>query len=193
MTDRNQQILQQSCALIATEGYAAFSMRAVARASGLKLGALQYHFRTRGDLLNALADFIHDAYRSDFVRFSAERPLDSRGLHALLDYMLVETVTSTLQTHRLFPQLWAMALVEPTIQGVLDDLYEDYLTFIEACLEEQGVTSPRGDALAIMSMFEGLTLFVDSGRRWEAQAQATIEALHGLLNARYGAEAAPPR
>ena len=186
MTDRKQQILQECCALIATEGYAAFSMRAVARASGIKLGALQYHFRTRDDLLKALADFIDEAYRRDFDRFCADRRSDARGLHALLDYMLEETVTRTLQAERLFPQLWAMAMVEPPIQAVLDDLSARYLVFIEACLQEKGVVNPRGDALAIMSMLEGLTLFVDPGRRWEADAQATIEGVRALLSARYG-------
>lgn len=117
-------------------------MRAVARASGLKLGALQSHYRTRDALLAALAEFIGTAYPDDFTPFCAERSPDSRCL------------------------------------------YEAYLTFIEAWLIQQGASNPRGDAL---SMLEGLTLFVDPGRRWEAHAEAAMEAVHAMLLARYGA------
>ena len=41
MTDRKREILQAALELIADEGYGGLSMRALARASGMKLGALQ--------------------------------------------------------------------------------------------------------------------------------------------------------
>ena len=46
MSERKQQILQAAVDIIVDEGYGSLSMRALARASGIKLGALQYHFRT---------------------------------------------------------------------------------------------------------------------------------------------------
>ena len=45
------------------------AMRAVARASGLKLGALQYHFRSREDLLRAMLEFIADRCRTQFQAY----------------------------------------------------------------------------------------------------------------------------
>lgn len=44
MSGRKQQILQAAIDIIVDQGYASLSMRAVARASDVKLGALQYHF-----------------------------------------------------------------------------------------------------------------------------------------------------
>ena len=41
MGDRKHQILNEALEILVTQGYAARSTRAVARASGLKLGALQ--------------------------------------------------------------------------------------------------------------------------------------------------------
>ena len=58
MTDRKREILQAALELIADEGYGGLSMRALARASGMKLGALQYHFRTWEDMLRGLVNFI---------------------------------------------------------------------------------------------------------------------------------------
>ncbi len=66
MTDRKQQILQIAIEMIADEGYASLTMRALARASGMKLGALQYHFRTSDDMLRALAGYIAESYRQSF-------------------------------------------------------------------------------------------------------------------------------
>ena len=63
MAKRKQQILETAIEIIATQGYAKLTMRALARASGMKLGALQYHFRTWDELLVALATYIGAEYR----------------------------------------------------------------------------------------------------------------------------------
>ncbi len=42
--ERNQEILQTAMEIMEDEGYASPSMRALARVSGIKLGALQYPF-----------------------------------------------------------------------------------------------------------------------------------------------------
>ena len=62
-SDRKQEIRQNAIDIIASEGYGKLTMRALARASGMKLGALQYHFRTWEDVLQALASHIAITYR----------------------------------------------------------------------------------------------------------------------------------
>lgn len=188
MSPRKEQILTEACALLAREGCGAFTLRAVARASGLTLGALQYHYRTRAALLQALTDFLARAYHDGFAAFRADTRRGPHDLHALLDYLAVESTTVDLQVHRLFPQLWAMALVEPPVQQLLDGIYTPYLDFIEEALQAHGVAAPRAEALLLLSALEGLTLFVDPGRRWEPEAQGTLAALHTLLEVRYGIE-----
>ena len=66
MSERKQQILQAAIGIIVNEGYANLSMRALARASGIKLGALQYHFRTWEDMLRALVAYIAEQYKRNF-------------------------------------------------------------------------------------------------------------------------------
>ena len=65
-SDRKQQILQKAIGIIASEGYGKLTMRGLARASDMKLGALQYHFRTWGDMLAALVAYIANTYRQSF-------------------------------------------------------------------------------------------------------------------------------
>ena len=70
MTERKQQILQTAIELVAEEGYGNLSMRALARASNMKLGALQYHFRTWETLLRALVDYaaLRASHADDLAR-----------------------------------------------------------------------------------------------------------------------------
>jgi AcrR family transcriptional regulator len=186
MSSRKEQILQQAVELIASKGYAALTMRAVARASGLTLGALQYHYRTKEALLRALVDYIGHQYRRSFQVYLSEVGEKASMLQASLDFALIDPAEDLLHGDRLFPQLWAMSLVEPIVEELMDALYEEYLLFIEACLREKGVAEPRADALALMAMFEGFTLFNGRGRRWEGHAPATIEAIRSLITARFG-------
>ena len=64
--ERKQEILQTAIEIIADEGYSSLSMRSLARASGMKLGALQYHFRTWEELLRSLVGYIDKYIREAF-------------------------------------------------------------------------------------------------------------------------------
>lgn len=51
--ERLEEILAKSCDILVEEGYAAFNLRRVAAAVGVRLGAVQYYFPTREALLAA--------------------------------------------------------------------------------------------------------------------------------------------
>jgi len=52
-----------------------------------------------------------------------------------------------LQADRLFPQLWAMAEVEPVMQALLDEIYRRYLDMLEEAFVDAGCDAPRAAAL----------------------------------------------
>ena len=64
---KRQQILPEGVRILASRGYGALTMRAVARASRIKPGALQYPFRTREDLLRGPAPYVADPHRTAFA------------------------------------------------------------------------------------------------------------------------------
>ena len=107
VSDRKQEILQQAIDIIASEGYGKLTMRGLARASGMKLGALQYHFRTWEDLLHALAAHIAITYRQSFEALKSDE--EALSIQDIAKFVLDDVPSSTLQAGRLFPQLWAMA------------------------------------------------------------------------------------
>jgi len=188
VTERQQEILQIAIELIADEGYAALSMRALARASGMKLGALQYHFRTSEDLLCALVDYISETYDQAFS--SLKDTLSKNGQPAsltdIVTFVLDDKAGEALNSDRLWPQLWAMQQVEPLVSDLVEDVYSSYIATLQEALVAAGSANPRIDALWFMSLLEGSTLFLGAGRRWEDDASAVRTQVLNVIYSRYG-------
>ena len=108
MGERKNEILQTAIELVADEGYASLTMRALARACGIKLGTLQFHFRTYEDMLRALVDYISQTYQRSFQALQdRDEPLD---LKEIVAFVLDDEAGASLYGDRLWPQLWAMKL-----------------------------------------------------------------------------------
>jgi len=188
VTERQQEILQIAIELIADEGYAALSMRALARASGMKLGALQYHFRTSEDLLRALVDYISQTYNQAFssLKDSLNKNGKPASLNDLVTFVLDDKAGEALNSDRLWPQLWAMQQVEPLVSDLVEDVYSSYIATLQEALLAAGSANPRIDALWLMSLLEGSTIFLGAGRRWEDDALAVRAQVLNVINSRYG-------
>ena len=185
-TDRKTEILRAAIELIADEGYGSLSMRALARASGMKLGALQYHFRTWDALLVALVAYIEEEIIAAFESGVGE--LEQADVRDMVEFMLDEHVGTSdgLFSDRLWAQLWAMEQVEPLVSDLLEEVYAKFLALLEARLVERGVADPRGEALVLLSMVEGESLFAGSGRRWAKDRPAVRRSILQLVDERYG-------
>ena len=184
ITERQQEILQNAIEMIADEGYAALTMRALARASGMKLGALQYHFRTSEDLLRALVDYVSQSYRQAFESLRNQDELPS--LAELAAFVLDDKAGDALCGDRLWPQLWAMQQVEPLVSDLVEDVYAIYIAILEEVLITRGSPAPHTDALWLMSLLEGTTIFLGSGRRWEKEADSVRNRILKIINDKYG-------
>jgi AcrR family transcriptional regulator len=184
--ERRQEILQTAIEIIADEGYASLSMRALARASDMKLGALQYHFRTWEELLRALVGYIDDQISQAFE--SRKLDEDSATVAEIAAFMLDDGsgTGDALLGDRLWPQLWAMEQVEPLVSDLLEEVYAKYLEILERAMKAVGVESPRGEALSLMSLLEGESLFTGEGRRWESDRTAVRETILKFIDERYG-------
>jgi AcrR family transcriptional regulator len=180
---RKEKLLQAAIGIIATQGYAKLTMRALARSGGMKLGALQYHFPTWEDLLTALAKYIGDSYESSFSALK-EKP-GGADLDELVLFALDDIPGTFLSSDNLFPQLWAMAQVEPVMAAMLDAIYTKYLTRIEDCLIALKHPSPRAEALGLMSLIEGSTIFVGENRHWHKEAAALQTTILEIIRSRY--------
>lgn len=181
---RKQEVLVAAITIIASQGYAQLTMRALARASGMKLGALQYHFRTWEDLLRALADYIEATYEQSLDSVQAE--IGEITLKDLVLFILDDTPGAFLHSDHLFPQLWAMAQVEPVMAKLIDNIYAKYLSRLEQCLKALDCPSPKSEALMLISLLEGSVVFVGSGRGWNKHAAPLGKTILEMIQSRYG-------
>ena len=115
--------------------------------------------------------------------------LDKVSARDMIAFMLDEHVGTAdgLLNDRFWAQLRAMGQVEPMISDLLKEVYAKFLAHLEAELVRAGVANPRAEALALMSMVEGESLFTGSGRRWEKDRPAVRQSFLHLVDERYGA------
>ncbi|MEM1433207.1 MAG: TetR/AcrR family transcriptional regulator [Pseudomonadota bacterium] len=193
MTDRKTEILQVALEIIATEGYGKLTLRALARASGLKLGALQYHFPTWDDLLVSLAKHIGGEYGRSLEELERTTNYQPTLLN-LTQWYMTDSVGENLRSAKLlWPQLWAMSRVEPTLKDALDHIHRKTIALFESELARAGSPSPRLEAMALVSFGEGSLLISGPGGPFEGDAEALREALLQFIATRYGntSEVAP--
>jgi AcrR family transcriptional regulator len=183
MSERKLQILQTAIKIIADSGYGSLTMRALARESGIKLGALQYHFRTREVMLRALVAYIKAEYKKNFELMRLD--VNSLDINDLLTFLLTDPVGGLFQEDRLWPQLWGMMLIEPLVADLVDDLYREYIQILEKSLERSGSAAPHAEALLIMSMVEGTTLFVGKDRPWSDENTTVFELVREFVQDKY--------
>jgi AcrR family transcriptional regulator len=159
-------------------------MRALARVNGMKLGALQYHFRTSQEMWQALVSYVGESYRYTFGRLRNDDAPPT--IREIVLFILDDDAGDAIAGDRLWPQFWAMQQVEPLISDLLVDVYAGYLATLEAALKAAGNSAPRAEALCLMSLLEGSTIFVGRGRRWEGDAGVVRDAVLSFVDSKYG-------
>lgn len=184
MSERKQQILQKAIEIVTTEGYGSLTMRALARASDLKLGALQYHFRTREDMLRGVIAYVAKEYQKNLDSITSSE--NAVSLVDIIKVIAMESADGVLHEDKLFPQFWAMMQAEPLVEDLVNELYAEYLQLLETALKGLGSQNPRAEALCLMSMIEGSTIFTGHGRPWEGEIKALHETALEYLELKYG-------
>ena len=103
-----------------------------------------------------------------------------------MDFVLNDEAGEALHGDRLWPQLWAMQQVEPLVSDLVEDLYANYVSILEQALERAGSSAPRAEALALISLLEGSTIFMGDGRRWASEAEDVRSTVLAFIDHRYG-------
>lgn len=129
------EILWAAQRLLASKGYAAFTMRGVSDVARLPLGTLTYHYKTKRSLLRAVIVAMLREYEreiGEFFKPTGNPPMER--LKQLVAWLIRDSTTSA--TNRLFREIWAMALHDPYVAESVDDLYEGAASLIALFLRE---------------------------------------------------------
>jgi len=120
-----------------------------------------------------------------FAAFQRELP-GGPTVADLVQFLMDDVAGDRLDADRLFPQLWAMSLVEPIMEELIDNLYDEYLVTLAETLRLVDVEHPEAEAIAIMSLVDGLTLFIGEGRRWARHRTGASRVVFDMVAERYG-------
>jgi AcrR family transcriptional regulator len=159
---RAEEILVTACAAFIADGYAAFSLRQVAAAAGVRLGTLQYYYPTREALLSATIERALKTWRQGFTAVADQTDVPAaerirRLLHLNLDY-IVNTDAASL----LF-EVFALAQHEPFARTLLQAYYLEYRLMFVRLFREISPELPDDRAMALAtlltSQMEGLMVF----------------------------------
>ncbi|MGE0485416.1 MAG: TetR/AcrR family transcriptional regulator [Gammaproteobacteria bacterium] len=172
-----QRILETAVEVFLDQGYANFTVRAVADAAGISIGNLNYYFPRKSELLRAMVEHVIGGYLAEFERRRQGYPGDPRAqLERVLDFWLGDLGTP--RTTRFFPELWALANHDAEAARLMDGMYERARQVLVDLLRE---IQPQATAAAIdevsvvmVATLEGLTLFAGHGKAWSG-ARAALE------------------
>lgn len=161
VSTKKKEILDTALTIIREQGYAALSMRNLAKRCDITLSSLQYHFANWKTLIDGISAHLLNAYQ-----------LQWEALHDSFDDiplpLFIEFVIDDLQnpdTAALWPQFWAMAKVEPAVEAMLAQVYQPYLGYLRTQFIALGCEAADDEALALISMLEGMLLFIAHGQQ----------------------------
>ncbi|MFG2086603.1 MULTISPECIES: TetR/AcrR family transcriptional regulator [unclassified Spirillospora] len=174
------QILRATLRLIGEQGIGAVTNRAVARAAGVSLGSLTYHFPSQEDLLReALHTFVDDeiaritAYVTTLTE-SGMAPVDAADEveKAVVGFAYGPEQIANLELH-------LHAARDPALRETSARSVEAYDRLATAILTALGIPDAEGHAPAIVAMLYGLA--VRRLATGDTAATGTAEAFRLLL------------
>jgi len=130
--ETRQSIITVAGKVLIESGYASLTLKRVADAAGISVGNLNYHFRTKESLVEALIEHVLTDFSSRFEAIIIRDVDDgSDALGALLQWAMDESCAH--QYTRLVRELWAMATHNRSVAAAMDHYYDQS---IEAAMKQ---------------------------------------------------------
>ena len=166
---RIRQILETALDLLIGEGYAAVTLRELARRCQIRVGAVNYYYESRDGLMRDLLEGAVAPYNDVFASIANDRTLSAEErLERLIRINLEDMQTE--KTTKLFPEVWATANRDPFVAGVMDDMYTQQRAHFGSLIAE--INPALGDrqrellTLYVSFSMEGATMFMGYGKPW---------------------------
>jgi len=156
---RRTEILDAALKVLASEGYPKFTLRNVASAAKIHFATLQYHFKSKNELLSALIRWkLQEDQRQ--LQQTVEMADGSPKKKFCAGIKLIMEADRQPQVIGFFLQLWALANHDPMAGKLTDEFYRAYRSWM---VDLVAIANPRlsraekeGRALPIMAMLEGI-------------------------------------
>ena len=174
--ERRSQIIESAVKVFAREGFANARMDDVAAEFGLSKGLLYWYFKSKDEIIVAIADLLLGSELRKIEKLSCDGLSASRCLMKFMD-VFIEDLTPILSFRPVTYEFYAMAFRNKAIRQVMQQCLGQFITIIEAVVQ-RGIKEGEfsGDAhqaaLAIGAMLEGtLVLWVLDSETVDIEAQ----------------------
>ncbi|MEV5576287.1 TetR family transcriptional regulator [Spirillospora sp. NPDC052269] len=174
-------MLQATLDLISEQGVGAVTNRAVARAAGVSLGSLTYHFPSQSDLLReALAAFVDDeiARITEHAERLRDTDIDPGSAADEVEKAMVGFATDRHQIANL--ELHLHAARDPEVRATSARSVAAYDRLVVEILTALGIKDAEHHAPAVVALFYGLA--VRRLATGDPSAAGTADALRTVLS-----------
>jgi AcrR family transcriptional regulator len=161
--ERRNQIIESAIKVFAREGFANTRMEDVATESGLSKGLLYWYFKSKEEIIIAIADLLFSVEFRKMQNLSCEGRTSRACLEDFLD-IFIKDLQAMLKLAPVIYEFYALAFRNNTVRQVMHEYLQRFVMIIEPIIEygmDQGELIP-GDArqvtITIGSTFEGTLL-----------------------------------
>lgn len=181
--ERAHEILRAAREILAADGYAGLSMRAVAAQVGISLGNVQHYYKSKDALVEALLLHTMDEFQEKIDRITSEMAEDTQlnRFVSTIDMFLRELGDPV--THGVFFEIWALASRHPFASALMDKMMAREKKTIYKLI--RGMNPRISDeeyqlrSVLIVAQVEGLMLF----RLHKGARRAEVAAVHEAVRA----------
>jgi len=188
---RRAHIIDAALKILAFEGSSSFTMRNVADKAGVTLGAVQYYFKNKRDLLLALIDY---KLELDFIATESARHKSTLSpeaeFTAVINLLLRDNKKPLI--YGLDFQLFALACSDKTAEECVDKFYRTIRQWIERLIQSLNPILSASEcghrSIVILSMLEGLmqVLYRDKSNKSDFSAIENMVREQALQIAKAG-------
>ena len=161
--ERRNQIIESAIKVFAREGFANTRMEDVAAESGLSKGLLYWYFKSKEDIIIAIADLLFSAEFRKIENLSIEGQTSRDCLENFFD-IFIKDLRNILKLTPVIYEFYALAFRNSTVRHVMHEYYQRFIMIMEPIIQ-QGMESGEfraGDArqvtITIGAAFEGTLL-----------------------------------
>jgi len=171
-TETIEQILRAALNVLVEEGSRAFTLRRIAAECGMKVGNLSYYFPRKENLVAELLEAILAGYSDMATEMLSPDVADPEERLANIIALMMDDLRSK-RTTNLFPELWALANHEETVDRLVQDFYARAQESLAGRVKAVNATLSDADAkavaLLISATIEGTTIFAGHNKPWESK------------------------
>jgi len=161
--ERRAQIIESAINVFAQQGFANTRMDDVAAEAGLSKGLLYWYFKSKDDIVVAIADLLFGSELRKIQNLSCEDQTASECLMNFLE-MFIADIRMMLKVSPIIYEFYSLAFRNQSVRSVMKEYLHTFVGILEPIVQEgidKGEFAPgnaRQLALAIGSILEGTLL-----------------------------------